>query len=308
MSHIPISVQLFGPVWKFFGFPSRDGKMIESDKKKRKHVFCKLCKCDYSYVGNTMNLWQHMEDSHIEEYRQAKEEAKQVTESESRTGSSSDTGSTQEAASQSQPTINEVLSQKQPYPRNSTRLKTLNNSVCYFISKDMQPYQTVNDPGFHAMLNAFDPRYVPMDRKTVATNNIPKLYDKEREQICHELSDVGYYALTTDIWTSHHNEAYTGITVRFVNNSCQLKSYLLETLEFPEAHTSSNIAEELQEVLTNWKLPQDKISAITTDNGANIVAALDIVQWKRMPCFSRIPFVSHCSSFLMMTVLYWYMQ
>ena len=27
------------PVWKFFGFPSRDGKILESDKKKRKCVF-----------------------------------------------------------------------------------------------------------------------------------------------------------------------------------------------------------------------------------------------------------------------------
>ena len=71
------------PVWKFFGFPGRDGKMIKSDKKKRKHVFCKLCKHDCSYMGNTTDLWQHMEESHIEEYRQAKEEAKQVNESES---------------------------------------------------------------------------------------------------------------------------------------------------------------------------------------------------------------------------------
>ena len=167
--------------------------------------------------------------------------------------------------------------------RNSARLKMLNNSVCYFISKDMQPYQTVNDP---AMLGAFDPRYVPMDRKALANNYIPKLYDRERERICSELYNVSYYALTTNIWTSRHNEAY-GITIHFVNATYQLKSYLLETLEFPEAHTGSSIAEELQEILKNWKLPQDKISAITTDNGTNIVAALEIVQWKRMPCFSH---------------------
>ena len=55
-------------VWKFFGFPSRDGRIIESDKKKRKRVICKLCKRDYSYVGNTSNLWQHLEESHIEEF------------------------------------------------------------------------------------------------------------------------------------------------------------------------------------------------------------------------------------------------
>ena len=274
------------PVWKFFGFPSRDGKVLESDKKKRKRVFCKLCKRDYSYVGNTTNLWQHLEESHIEEYRQGKEEAKQASESESQSGTSSGTGSVQEG-SQSQPTINEVLSRKQPYPRNSAKLKMLNDSVCYFIYKDMMPYQTVNDPGFRAMLSAFDPRYMPMDRKTLATNYIPKLYDKERERICSELSDVGYYALTTDIWTSCHNEAYTGVTIHFVNATYQLKSYLLETLEFQEAHTGTNIAEELQEILRNWSLPQDKISAITTDNGTNIVAALEIAQWKRMPCFSH---------------------
>ena len=81
---------------------------------------------------------------------QAKEEAKQASESKSRSRSSSDAGSTQEA-SESQPTLDEVLSQKQLYPRNSVRLKMLNDSVCYFISKDMQPYQTVNDSGFRAM-------------------------------------------------------------------------------------------------------------------------------------------------------------
>ena len=44
-----------GVVWKFFGFPSRDGKIIETDKKKRRRVYCKLCRRNYSYVGNTSN-------------------------------------------------------------------------------------------------------------------------------------------------------------------------------------------------------------------------------------------------------------
>ena len=89
------------------------------------------------------------------------------------------------------------------------------------------------------------------------------------------------------MWTSRHNEAYTDVTIHFVNATYQLKSYLLEMLEFQEAHTGTNIAEELQEILRNWSLPQDKISAITTDNGTNILAALEIAQWKRMPCFSH---------------------
>ena len=55
------------PVWKFSGFPGHDGKIIESNKKKQQLVFCKLCRHDYSYDGNAMNLWQHLEESHIEE-------------------------------------------------------------------------------------------------------------------------------------------------------------------------------------------------------------------------------------------------
>ena len=58
--------------------------------------FCKLCKRDYSYVGNTTNLGQHLEESHIKEYCQGKEEAKQAGESESQSESSGDTGSAQE--------------------------------------------------------------------------------------------------------------------------------------------------------------------------------------------------------------------
>jgi len=272
-------------VWKHFGFPSRDGRMIEPDKKKRKRVYCKLCKRDYSYVGNTTNLWQHLEECHVETFREAKEEAKQASE-ESSSSSATAPGTT---TSSDQPKIDLVLAQKHPYPRNSARLKVLNNSVCYFIAKDMHPYQTVNDAGFRAMLAAFDPRYTPMDRKTLATNYIPKLYDKEKERICSELcsAEISSYALTTDIWTSRHNEAYTGVTIHFVNTSYQLKAYLLETVEFPEAHTGVNIAAELQHVLNNWKLLEDNLSVVTTDNGSNIVAAFDITGWLRMPCFSH---------------------
>ena len=56
----------------------------------------------------------------------------------------------------------------------------MNEAVCSFISRDMHPYQMVNDAGFRSMLVAFDPRYIPMDHKTLATDYIPKQYDRER--------------------------------------------------------------------------------------------------------------------------------
>ena len=100
------------------------------------------------------------------------------------------------------------------------------------------------------------------------------------------MASVDSFALTTDIWTSHHNQAYTGLTVHYVDDCYQLQSHLLENVEFP-SHTGINISEELEAILEEWKLPQDNLSAVTTDNGTNIFSALEIVQWKGMLCFSH---------------------
>jgi len=105
--------------------------------------------------------------------------------------------------------------------------------------------------------------------------------------VSNALASVDSFALTTDMWTSCHNQAYTGLTVHYVDDCYQLQSYLLKTVEFPESHTGSNILEELEAILEEWKSPQDNLSAVTTDNETTIVSALEIVQWKRMPCLSH---------------------
>ena len=48
-------------VWKHFGFPAKNGKYIEADKKKRAKICCKLCK---KSLRNTLNLRAHLEQDH----------------------------------------------------------------------------------------------------------------------------------------------------------------------------------------------------------------------------------------------------
>ena len=57
--------------------------------------------------------------------------------------------------------------------------------------------------------------------------------------------------------------------------------------EFSDTHTSSHIAEEIEYMINNWKLPVDGLVAATTDNGTNIVSALGSLRWQRLPCFSH---------------------
>ena len=59
----------------------------------------------------------------------------------------------------SQPTLLEVLEKSQPYERRGKRHAESTNAVTYCIAKDSLPIQTVERPGFSAMLKVFDSRY-----------------------------------------------------------------------------------------------------------------------------------------------------
>lgn len=47
-----------------------------------------------------------------------------------------------------------------PYSKTSTKYKNITDSLVYFIVKDLQPYNVVNDEGFSALVKTLDSRYV----------------------------------------------------------------------------------------------------------------------------------------------------
>ena len=97
------------------------------------------------------------------------------------------------------------------------------------------------------------------------------------------------YSMTTDIWTSFANEAYISLTVHFIDDCW---SYTLVTYSFPEQHTGDNIVEKLKEVVSEYRIDDNKIFAIVHDQGSNFQRAgrllEDDKQWKSMNC------AAHC--------------
>ena len=96
------------------------------------------------------------------------------------------------------------------------------------------------------MINTFEPQYTPPSRKTISTKQLPHLYDSEVARIKSLTRTSKSFALTTDIWTSRANHAYTGVTVHFLSKSFELHHYLLKTREFPTTHSGTNIADEIE--------------------------------------------------------------
>ena len=66
-----------------------------------------------------------------------------------------------------------------------------------------------------------------------------------------------------------------------------MKSYCLNTLFLPQDHIGVNISEALQSILESWSLPENKLACITTDNGSNVTAAVEILGWNGLSCFGH---------------------
>ena len=116
----------------------------------------------------------------------------------------------------------------------------------------MQPYSTVNDCGFQHLLQVLEPRYIPPDRKLLATKYMPALYEQEKARIQQQIKVVKDFGLTTDIRTSRARHAYTSLTIHYIDDTLLVQSHLLGTQEFPESHNAKNIKDELQETIGDW--------------------------------------------------------
>ena len=265
-------------VWKFFGFDvDKDGRILVADKRKRTKVSCNRCNKKLKYTGGTSNLHFHLDKHHKGEY----EQALRVTAEES--GSSS-----RSVKESQQKTIEDSFAKAIPIPRNSDKYKKLTKAVCYFICKDQQPFDTINDSGFRHMLNVFEPRYIPPDRKTIASNHVPALYDAVKADVAKQImDDAQYFSITTDLWTSRAKQSYIAVTIHYLTTSFEMRSHLIETKEFAEAHTGETLSDVLEEILAEWNLGDDKLVVATTDNGSNITRATQLLGWTRVSCFSH---------------------
>jgi hypothetical protein len=82
------------------------------------------------------------------------------------------------------------------------------------------------------------------------------------------------------------NDCYLALTVHFINDECELCSFLLECFKYNERHTVENLAAETKRLLTEWSV-YNEVVALVTDNAANMGATTGLGGWKHLPCFAH---------------------
>jgi len=79
-----------------------------------------------------------------------------------------------------------------------------------------------------------------------------------------------------------------GVTVHFLENT-SLKSFCLAVTELKERHIGQYISVQLENVLSDWEINQEKIVSVVFDNGANVVSEVNKTfgKHRHIPCFSH---------------------
>ena len=134
-------------IWRFLASRRKIGQFVEKDKK-RNEVTCKLCFQVLKYASNTTNMRFHLQTHHHREYA--------AMESQERARPASSGSSTSAGSSHMQPTLVESFKAQTLLPHTSHHWKGITDSVCYFLAKDMMPYNTVNAAVFRHMLRRME--------------------------------------------------------------------------------------------------------------------------------------------------------
>ena len=110
-------------------------------------------------------------------------------------------------------------------------------------------------------------------------------------------------AFTTDGWTSRAVQHFISLTIHYMTQNFKLHHYMLNFQHLPTTHTHRHIQDIPVNSLTTWGINTEKQAFFTSDNGANVVKAINTRgNWTRIPCFA------HCLQLAIKTGLKKYKQ
>lgn len=169
----------------------------------------------------------------------------------------------------------------------------ITNAILFMIAKDNQPYQIVEDEGFQHFVKTAIPLYKIPSRKSI-TRLTEEKYELLSMVIKSKLSVADAITLTSDVWTDTLNtQSYLGMTAHFISED-KLESVMLGVTPLEERHTADYLSEWLLHTCTQWRIATEKVVAVVTDNGANILKAVTDSFGKQKHSMLRSHFESRC--------------
>ncbi|XP_011406608.1 PREDICTED: zinc finger BED domain-containing protein 1-like [Amphimedon queenslandica] len=248
-------------VWKYFGF----AKDCDGTLSKEKAV-CKLCSQKVAHGGGTTNMKNHLKTKHLAEFNMLYQE---------------------EPTTSSQSSLDAFIVSKsvKKFSANSEMAKKLNEGLADFITRDLRPVSVVDGAGFLNLMHLAEPRYTVPCRKSLM-EIIDSRYNDMKRSVCGVVSQQEFITLTSDMWTSRAGDGFISLTAHYLTDTFDLEHKTLQCLPLPGHHDHTSISSAITCCTGNWLIDIAKnVTAFTTDNGSNIVKAVEEdLKCIRIPC------------------------
>ncbi|XP_063931343.1 zinc finger BED domain-containing protein 4-like [Zophobas morio] len=175
----------------------------------------------------------------------------------------------------SQPSIHQIFNAQRCYESGGSKEAMLTQALIFMICKDNYPLQCTEKEGLKRLLKVAVPLYHVPSRSTI-TKYVEQKYNSLQIFVSKKLQQAHHLALTTDIATViNATRSFIVLTAHFINEeNNEMVTIALGVSNLTQHHTADNISNDLHTMLNNWKILKENIVSITTDNGANIVAAV----------------------------------
>lgn len=123
------------------------------------------------------------------------------------------------AADAKQPSLDCFLQTSVKYLKSHPKQKAITNAILNDLIVDMAlPFSIVENPSWRHFMNAVDPKYINMSRRT-HTDSLVKLYDLGRNLIREEIGMAEHVSVTVDLWTDRAMRGYLGVTAHYMGET-----------------------------------------------------------------------------------------
>ncbi|XP_055357212.1 uncharacterized protein LOC129602241 [Paramacrobiotus metropolitanus] len=210
----------------------------------------------HGYKHNAKIMETHVEE--FKDYTKQEEQRKRVKE---KTGSI-------------QTTLTAFPKSGDSYRPGEPRYNLILRETALLIAETTAPFSYVEQKRFRKYSKTLDPRCPNIGRKRLMTE-MNGVWSDIRAKMQSELDGAGLIALSTDIWTKKGmTESFLGLNAHYVDAATrETRSCTLACRSFPSPHTAEKVYVLVKEILDEWKISPDRIIAILTDNGSNMVCA-----------------------------------
>ena len=215
----------------------------------------KCMHCDKQWVrlrGSTSNALKHLKDYHFDRF--TVQEKLQMSKDGDTTGKN---GSLPKRA----------LSKKEngrSLPRNNRNVKRVDGKLARVLTSNMSSWSLLDSADFGDFCEEIlGGRYKVTGRTYMQTNVINPMFLETKEIIKGNMKKCKYIGLTTDAWTSIVQQSYITVTAHMLTDEFELQSYVLDTSEIKERHTSDNLLLHLHKVLRDYDFEPGNEQRIT---------------------------------------------